>query len=102
MLPGERSRVAAVPRWGAGPDPKTPGDHRYFAIHWPAPGTLWYRFYDLDQDVGFFSGRLPTDNPPGVDKQYDIMAIEPERRYGYQWGGSYGVALTAYGDSVGY
>jgi len=40
------------------------------------------------QDVGFFSGRLPTDDPPGTGKQYDIMKIEPERRYGYQWGGA--------------
>ena len=63
---------------------------------------MWYRFYDLDQDVGFFSGRLPTDDPPGTGKQYDIMDIEPERRYGYQWGGSYGTRLFTYTDSVGY
>ena len=69
----------------------------------PQPGsTMWYRFYDLDRDVGFFSGRLPTDNPPGKGKQYDIMQIEPERRYGYQWGGSYGSALLAYAMRVGY
>jgi PelA/Pel-15E family pectate lyase len=63
---------------------------------------MWCRFYDLDQDVCFFSGRLPTDNPPGTGKQYDIMDIEPERRYGYQWGGSYGATLLSYSDSVGY
>jgi PelA/Pel-15E family pectate lyase len=77
-------------------------DDSYNPIQTRAGSTLWYRFYDLDQDVGFFSGRLPSDNPPGVGKKYDIMAIEPERRYGYQWGGSYGAALGAYGDSVGY
>ena len=63
---------------------------------------MWYRFYDLAQDVGFFSGRLPTDNPPGTGKQYDIMDIEAERRYGYQWGGSYGTGLFTYTDRVGY
>jgi hypothetical protein len=30
------------------------------------------------------------------------MDIEPERRYGYQWGGSYGSKLLAYAKSVGY
>lgn len=67
-----------------------------------AGATVWYRFYDLDKDTGFFSGRLPTDNPPGAGKQYDIMQIEAERRYGYQWGGSYGAKLFTYAGSVGY
>jgi PelA/Pel-15E family pectate lyase len=77
-------------------------DDNYDPIQTRAGATMWYRFYDLDQDVGFFSGRLPTDNPPGVGKKYDIMQIEPERRYGYQWGGSYGTPLFAYSDKVGY
>lgn len=64
--------------------------------------TTWYRFYDLNADTGFFSGRLPTDSPPGVGKQYDIMAVEAERRYGYEWGGSYGTKLLTYAASVGY
>ncbi|MEO7493336.1 MAG: pectate lyase [Massilia sp.] len=64
--------------------------------------TTWYRFYDLTADTGFFSGRLPTDSPPGTGKQYDIMNVEPERRYGYQWGGSYGTKLFAYTNTVGY
>jgi len=67
-----------------------------------AGATTWYRFYDLNTDTGFFSGRLPTDNPPGVGKQYDVMAVETERRYGYEWGGSYGTKLLAYAASVGY
>lgn len=67
------------------------------------PGTTsWYRFYDLTTDTGFFSGRLPTDKPPGVGKQYDIMKIGPESRYTYQWGGSYGTPLLAYAAKVGY
>jgi PelA/Pel-15E family pectate lyase len=64
--------------------------------------TTWYRFYDLATDTGFFSGRLPTDHPPGVGKQYDIMKVGAESRYTYQWGGSYGTTLFAYSDKVGY
>jgi PelA/Pel-15E family pectate lyase len=64
--------------------------------------TLWYRFYDLATDTGFFSGRLPTDNPPGTGKQYDIMKVEPERRYGYQWAGQYGAPVIKYASQVGY
>jgi PelA/Pel-15E family pectate lyase len=82
--------------------PSSSTDDNYNPIQARAGSTMWYRFYDLDQDVGFFSGRLPTDNPPGNGKQYDIMKIEPERRYGYQWGGSYGTSLFAYTDRVGY
>jgi PelA/Pel-15E family pectate lyase len=68
-----------------------------------SPGTTtWYRFYDLATDTGFFSGRLPTDTPPGVGKQYDIMKVGPESRYTYQWGGSYGTPLLAYAEKVGY
>lgn len=67
-----------------------------------AGSTMWYRFYDVDADVGFFSGRLPTDDPPGTGKKYNIMEIEPERRYGYQWGGPYGTQLFKYTDTVGY
>jgi PelA/Pel-15E family pectate lyase len=58
-------------------------------------GVLWYRFYDLDQDVPFFCGR------DGV-KKYDILQIEEERRFGYSWGGDYARALLAYAASVGY
>ncbi|MEO7497555.1 MAG: pectate lyase [Massilia sp.] len=67
-----------------------------------AGSTTWYRFYDLTADTGFFSGRLPTDNPPGTGKQYDIMNVEPERRYGYDWGGNWGSKLLTYAAKVGY
>jgi len=77
-------------------------DDTHNPIQTKSGSTMWYRFYDLDQDVGFFSGRLPTDNPPGVGKKYDIMEIEAERRYGYEWGGSYGNKLLVYSGSVGY
>jgi len=58
-------------------------------------GVLWYRFYDLDQDVPFFCGR------DGV-KKYDIMQIEDERRFGYSWGGSYAKTLLEYAPTKGY
>ncbi len=77
-------------------------DDTYNPIQTQAGSTMWYRFYDLDKDTGFFSGRLPTEDPPGTGKKYDIMEIEAERRYGYQWGGAYGTKLIAYADSVGY
>jgi PelA/Pel-15E family pectate lyase len=68
-----------------------------------SPGrTMWYRFYDLDEDRGFFCGRQPSDDPPGAGKKYNLMEIEPERRYGYEWGGSYGASLFAYTDKIGY
>ena len=70
-------------------------------VHRPGT-TTWYRFYDLATDTGFFSGRLPTDTPPGVGKQYDIMKVGPESRYTYQWGGPYGTPLLAYARQVGY
>jgi PelA/Pel-15E family pectate lyase len=77
-------------------------DDSYNPIQAQPGSTMWYRFYDLEQDVGFFSGRLPSENPPGAGKQYDIMDIEAERRYGYQWGGNYGTVLFTYSDRVGY
>ncbi len=77
-------------------------DDDYNPIQAKAGSTLWYRFYEVESDVPFFSGRLPTDNPPGMGKQYDIMSIEPERRYGYSWGGSYAKSLLNYAESVGY
>ena len=82
--------------------PSSNTDDSYNPIQPRVGSTMWYRFYDLEQDVGFFSGRLASDNPPGTGKQYDIMIIEAERRYGYQWGGSYGTELFIYSDRLGY
>jgi PelA/Pel-15E family pectate lyase len=97
-----KSDAVRVPNTAYVSRPAGNTDDTYNPIQARAGSTMWYRFYDLDQDVGFFSGRLPTDNPPGVGKKYDIMQIEPERRYGYQWGGSYGTGLFTYSDRVGY
>jgi len=75
-------------------------DDTYNPIQAKPGSTMWYRFYDVGQDVGFFSGRSVAEG--GAGKQYDIMAIEPERRYGYEWGGNYGSPLIDYANSVGY
>ncbi|WNG19012.1 pectate lyase [Cystobacter fuscus] len=70
-------------------------DDSYNPIQTRSGSTMWYRFYDLNQDKGFFS-----DRTGGMF--YNIMDIEAERRYGYQWGGDYGTRLIKYSDSVGY
>jgi PelA/Pel-15E family pectate lyase len=82
--------------------PSSSTDDNYNPIRSQSGSTMWCRFYEVADDRCFFSGRLPTDDPPGNGKQYDIMDIEPERRYGYEWGGAYGTRLFTYTDSVGY
>jgi PelA/Pel-15E family pectate lyase len=62
----------------------------------PKSGSkMWYRFYKLDTNRGFFS-----DRDGGT--YYDIMQISAERRNGYSWGGDYGSNLIKYAESVGY
>lgn len=60
-----------------------------------AGSKMWYRFYKLDTNRGFFS-----DRDGGT--YYDIMQISAERRNGYSWGGDYGSNLIKYAESVGY
>ncbi|WP_339617719.1 pectate lyase [uncultured Gilvimarinus sp.] len=61
-----------------------------------SPGDrMWYRFYNLYDNQGFFS-----DRDGGT--YYDIMDISEERREGYSWGGSYGEKIISYAESVGY
>jgi len=61
-----------------------------------SPGSrVWYRFYDLYTNEGFFSDRDSR-------KVYDIMGISEERRNGYSWGGSYGEKIISYANNVGY
>lgn len=91
-----RENTAYVKR----PDGNT--DDGYNPIQVRQGSTMWCRFYELVSDDCFFSGRTSTDNPPGKGKQRDIMAIEPERRYGYQWGGGYGAKLLEYARRVDY
>ncbi len=61
-----------------------------------SPGDrMWYRFYNLYTNDGFFS-----DRDGGT--YYDIMDISEERREGYSWGGGYGEKIISYAESVGY
>lgn len=62
----------------------------------PKSGSrVWFRFYDLTTNRGFFSDRDSR-------KVYDIMDISEERRNGYSWGGGYGEKIINYANSVGY
>ncbi len=56
---------------------------------------IWYRFYKLDTNAGFFS-----DRDGGT--YFDLMEISQERRCGYRWAGNWGDRIIAYAESVGY
>jgi len=56
---------------------------------------MWYRFYDLNTNRGFFSDRDGS-------KFYDITQMSEERRTGYVWGGDYGSNIITFGKKVGY
>lgn len=45
--------------------------------------SLWYRFYNVEDDTYFFANRDGT-------KVFDIEDVDQERRDGYQWAGDYG------------
>ncbi len=61
-----------------------------------SPGsTVWYRFYELNEDKGFFANRAGR-------KFQDIMKLDAERLGGYEWAGSYAAPLLEYAASVGY
>ena len=60
-----------------------------------AGSRMWYRFYNLYDNRGFFS-----DRDGGT--YYDIMDISEERRNGYSWGGNYGEKIISYAEKVGY
>jgi PelA/Pel-15E family pectate lyase len=47
-----------------------------------ATSTIWSRYYDIDTDKPFFSGR-------NSEKVYDVQQIENERRTGYAWYGTW-------------
>lgn len=53
-----------------------------------AGSSLWYRFYNLEDNRPFFSDR------DGI-KVYDLSLVSEERRTGYQWAGEYGKPLLA-------
>lgn len=50
--------------------------------------TLWARFYELGTNRPFFSGR------DGI-KKYSLAEIDPERRTGYAWYGTWPATLLA-------
>ena len=50
--------------------------------------TLWARFYELDTNRPFFCGR------DGI-KKYNLAEIDPERRTGYAWYGTWPAKLLA-------
>lgn len=52
----------------------------------PAAPPLWARFYEIDTNRPFFSGR------DGV-KKYAFSEIEAERRNGYSWYGNWGAKI---------
>ncbi|WP_084618043.1 pectate lyase [Cellvibrio sp. OA-2007] len=60
-----------------------------------AGSRMWYRFYDLNTNRGFFSDRDGS-------KFYDITLMSEERRTGYSWGGSYGESIISFAQKVGY
>lgn len=64
-------------------------------IVYKSGSRMWYRFYDLTTNKGFFSDRDGS-------KFYDITQMSEERRTGYSWGGSYGENIIAFGQKVGY
>ncbi len=62
----------------------------------PKSGSkMWYRFYDLNTNRGFFSDRDGS-------KFYDITKMSEERRTGYSWGGDYGSSIISFAQKVGY
>lgn len=61
-----------------------------------SPGSMvWYRFYELNEDKGFFANRAGS-------KFSDIMKLDAERLGGYEWAGNYAAPLLEYAASVGY
>lgn len=60
-----------------------------------AGSKMWYRFYDLNTNRGFFSDRDGS-------KFYDITQMSEERRTGYSWGGAYGNSIIPFAQKVGY
>ena len=50
--------------------------------------TLWARFYEIETNRPFFCGR------DGI-KKYSLAEIDPERRTGYAWYGTWPAKLVA-------
>lgn len=52
--------------------------------------SMWYRFYEVNNDNYFF-----CDREGASTKTNDLSKISEERRTGYQWAGDYGSALLS-------
>lgn len=52
--------------------------------------SMWYRFYEVDDDQYFF-----CDRDGASTKTQDISKLSEERRTGYQWAGDYGSSLLS-------
>lgn len=99
QTPEVDAAVKAGIAWFRSPDTYL-ADHTYNSsveekIVYSEGDRMWYRFYDLETNEGFFGDR-------DGGKYYDIMEISEERRNGYSWGGSYGEKIISYADRVGY
>ncbi|WP_458124390.1 pectate lyase [Paenibacillus sp. Z3-2] len=60
-----------------------------------AGSVIWYRFYNVDEDVPFYADR------DGM-KYMNILDISEERRHGYSWAGSYARNLLKLASDQGY
>ena len=78
-LVGIRPKTIADPKLPKGKDVVIVAD---------SGSTLWARFYELDTNRPFFCGR------DGV-KKYTLAEIDPERRTGYAWYGTWPAKLLA-------
>ncbi|PZT57000.1 pectate lyase [Paenibacillus silvae] len=60
-----------------------------------AGSVIWYRFYNVDEDVPFYADR-------DGKKYMNILDISEERRHGYSWAGSYARNLLKLASEQGY
>jgi PelA/Pel-15E family pectate lyase len=70
-------------------------------IYDKAGSNLWYRFYDYETGVGFYSDR-PTNGEEYGGKFYDLSEISEERRTGYAWMGTWPQKIITAYNTYGY
>ncbi len=77
----EKTRLTGF-RYEEVPDATVPGGKNRVVIPDPAGGPLWARFYEPGTNRPIFSGRDSII-------RYAVSEIEPERRNGYSWYGTW-------------